>query len=155
PDSRLFQGRLFFLGGSTALRPVAPGVSEGDLSGIAAMALSPLWRPYTFPPLDLALETDWDRKLTRLAEPSRGEPITLIGGVPSWLLTLFQRLLEQTGKGTLVEVWPELEVIVHGGVKFDPYRAAFGAIVGSPRVRLLESYTCSEGFVAFGDPRTE
>ena len=79
----------------------------------------------------------------------------MIGGVPSWLLTLFQRLLEQTGKGTLVEIWPELEVIVHGGVKFDPYRAAFGAIVGSPQVRLLESYTCSEGFVAFGDPRTE
>ncbi|HZW33750.1 MAG TPA: GH3 auxin-responsive promoter family protein, partial [Isosphaeraceae bacterium] len=114
-----------------------------------------LWRPYTFPPLDLALETDWDRKLTRLAECSREQPITLIGGVPSWLLTLFQRLLAQTGRARLVDVWPDLEVIVHGGVKFDPYRAAFRSLVGSPRVRLLETYTCSEGFVAFGDPRTE
>lgn len=155
PDSRLFRGRLFYLGGSTALRPVAPGVAEGDLSGIVAAELSPLWQPYTFPPLDLALESDWDRKLTRLAELSRRETITLVGGVPSWLLTLFQRLLEQTGRATLAEVWPELEVIVHGGVKFDPYRAAFRSLAGSPRVRLLESYACSEGFVAFGDPRTE
>ena len=62
------------------------------------MELSPFFRPYTFPPLELALETDWDRKLSRLAEQSRREPITLVSGVPSWLLMLFQRLLEQTGK---------------------------------------------------------
>jgi hypothetical protein len=155
PESRLFHGRLFFLGGSTELRRAAPGVAEGDLSGIMAVELSPILRPYTFPPLELALETDWDQKLSRLAERSRSEPMTLVGGVPSWLLLLFQRLLEQTGKATLVEVWPQLEVVVHGGVKFDPYRAAFRSILGSPSVRLLETYTCSEGFVAFGDPDTD
>jgi hypothetical protein len=64
-------------------------------------------------------------------------------------------VLAQSGKRTLVEVWPDLELIVHGGVKFDPYRAAFRSLVGSPRVRFLETYACSEGFIAFGDPRTE
>ena len=155
PESRLFHGRLFFLGGSAELRKAAPGVSEGDLSGIAAVELAPFLRPYTFPPLDLALEPDWDRKLSRFAEQSCREPITLVGGVPSWLLMLFQRLLDQSGKATIVEVWPELEVVVHGGVKFDPYREAFRSILGSPHVRLLETYVCSEAFVAFGDPRTE
>jgi GH3 auxin-responsive promoter len=155
PESRLFHGRLFFLGGSAELRQAAPGVSEGDLSGIAAVELNPFLRPYTFPPLDLALEPDWDRKLSRFAEQSRREPITLVGGVPSWLLMLFQRLLDLSSKTTLVDVWPELELVVHGGVKFDPYREAFRSIVGSPRVRLLETYVCSEAFVAFGDPRTE
>jgi hypothetical protein len=155
PDARLFRGRMFFLGGSAALQRVAPGVEEGDLSGIAARELSPLWRPFTFPPLDVALESDWDRKLTRLAGLSRREPITLVGGVPSWLLMLFQRLLEETGKSSVIEVWPELEVVVHGGVKFDPYRETFRCIVGSERVRMLETYACSEGFVAFGDPRSE
>ncbi len=154
PDSRLFHGRLFFLGGSSDLERPAPGVRQGDLSGIAARELNALLRPYTFPPLDLALEPDWDRKLSLLAERSRHEPITLVGGVPSWLLVLFQRLLDLTGKTTIAEVWPGLELVVHGGVKFDPYREAFRSIVGSDGVRLQESYPCSEGFLAFGDPAT-
>ncbi len=155
PESRLFSGRLFFLGGSADLRRVAAGVDEGDLSGVAARELAPMLRPFTFPPLETALESDWDRKLTRIAELSRHEAIALVGGVPSWLLMLFQRLLKQTGKSSLIEVWPGLEVVVHGGVKFDPYRAVFRSIVGSDRVRMLETYACSEGFVAFGDPATE
>ncbi len=155
PDSRLFRGRMFFLGGSADLKRVAPGVEQGDLSGIAARELSPFLRPFTFPPLALALESDWERKLALLAEQSREQPIRLVGGVPSWLLMLFERLLAATGKSTLIEVWPDLEVVVHGGVKFDPYRATFRSIVGSDRVRMVETYACSEGFLAFGDPTTE
>jgi len=154
PDSRLFRGRLFFLGGSSALERPAPGVQQGDLSGVAAKELHALLRPYAFPPLDLALEPDWDRKLARLADRGRSEPITLVGGVPSWLLVLFQRLLDVTGKATVAEVWPTLELVVHGGVKFDPYRDAFDQILGNPAVRLQESYPCSEGFIAHGDPAT-
>jgi hypothetical protein len=154
PDSRLFHGRLFFLGGSSDLERPAPGVEQGDLSGIAAEELGFFLRPYVFPPLELALEPDWDRKLSRLAHESRHQPITLIGGVPSWLLVLFHRVLEIARKTTIAEVWPTLEVVIHGGVKFDPYREAFLAILGSPRVRLQESYPCSEGFIAFGDPQS-
>src|SRR5262249_22251967 len=130
PDSGLFRGRLFFLGGSTALERPAPGVEQGDLSGIAAIRVSPWLRPYTFPPLELALEADWERKLSRLAEQSLRLPITLVGGVPSWLLMLFQRLLDLSGKATIAEVWPTLEMVVHGGVKFDPYRESFRAVLG-------------------------
>ena len=155
PDSRLFRGKIFFLGGSTDLAEPTPGVREGDLSGIAAAEAGEWLRPFTFPPLDLALETDWDRKLTLLAERSRNEPITMISGVPSWLLALFGRLLERTGKATMAEVWPDLEVVVHGGVKFDPYRASFAEILGDPRIRLQETYPCSEGFIAFGDPASD
>ena len=69
-------------------------------------------------------------------------------------MTLFQRLLERSGKATVAEVWPRLEVVVHGGVKFDPYRDTFATLLGSPAIRLQESYPCSEGFIAFGDPAT-
>ncbi|HWE37164.1 MAG TPA: GH3 auxin-responsive promoter family protein [Isosphaeraceae bacterium] len=155
PDSRLFRGRLFFLGGSTALERPAPGVEQGDLSGIAAIRVSPWLRPYTFPPLELALEADWETKLARLAEQGLRLPITLIGGVPSWLLMLFRRLLDLSNKDTIAEVWPTLEVVVHGGVKFDPYRESFRAVLGDDRIRLQETYPCSEGFVAFGDPATD
>jgi hypothetical protein len=74
--------------------------------------------------------------------------------VSSCLVTLFQRLLETSGKATVAEVWPRLEVVVHGGVKFDPYRATFRALLGAPAIRLRETYPCSEGFIAFGDPAT-
>ncbi len=151
PDSKLFHGRLFFLGGSTKLENPAPGVEQGDLSGVAAKRLNPLLRPYAFPPLELALEPNWDAKLEGLAEKSILEPITMISGVPSWLLVLFQKLLRRTGKTHLREIWPMLEMIIHGGVKFDPYQSAFAELCG-PGVRLQESYPCSEGFIAFGDP---
>ncbi len=154
PQARLFDGKLFFLGGSTNLERPAAGVAQGDLSGIAALRAGEWLRPFTFPPLELALEPDWDRKFSLLAERSRREPITLVAGVPSWLLMLFQRLLDLTGKTTLAEVWPRLEVVVHGGVKFDPYRQAVRDILGNPAIRLQESYPCSEGFIAFGDPAT-
>jgi hypothetical protein len=154
PDSQLFAGRMFFLGGSSDLEKPAPGVEQGDLSGIAARELSPWLRPYAFPPLEVALEPDWDRKLAALTATSRAEPITLVGGVPSWLLALFQRLLDATGRATLAEVWPTLELIVHGGVNFEPYRSSFLELLGDARVRLQESYPCSEGFIAFGDPDT-
>jgi hypothetical protein len=153
-SARPFLGKLFFLGGSTDLEQPAPGVAQGDLSGIAAKTVGPLLRPYTFPPLDLALDPNWDRKLSMLVERSLHEPITLVSGVSSCLVTLFQRLLETSGKATVAEVWPRLEVVVHGGVKFDPYRAAFAALLGAPAIRLRETYPCSEGFIAFGDPAT-
>ena len=155
PDSRLFHGKFFFLGGSTNLEHPSPGVRQGDLSGVAAEEVASVMRPYTFPPLDLAHETDWDRKLAELAERSARERITAISGVPSWLLALFERLTALTGKATMAEVWPDLELVIHGGVKFDPYRRAFAAAIGSDRVRTLETYPCSEGFIAFGDPETD
>jgi len=154
PASRLFHGKLFFLGGATDLEFPAPGVGQGDLSAIAAKTVGAWLRPYTFPPLEVALLPDWDRKLTRMAEASLREPITLVSGVSSCLVTLFQRVLELSGKATVAEVWPTLELVVHGGVKFDPYREAFQTLLGSPDVFLMETYPCSEGFIAHGDPAT-
>ena len=155
PDSRLFRGKLFMLGGSTNLEYPAPGVGQGDLSAITARTVNPLLRPYSFPPLDLALDPVWDRKLTAMAERSLSEPITLVSGVTSVLLSLFRRLIDLSGKSTVAEVWPSLEIVVHGGVKFDPYRESTASLVGDDSVRLQESYPCSEGFIAFEDRETD
>src|SRR5207244_2306847 len=147
-----------FLGGSTALTPLgaAPGrtpVLAGDLSGIVAREVPAVLRPYSFPPLDVALMRDWEGKLARLAEQSRRLPITLVSGVPSWLLVLFERMLQLTGRERLIDVWPTLQVVVHGGTSFEPYRRLFRRIVGSDTVQFLETYPASEGFVAAEDPR--
>jgi hypothetical protein len=161
PGKRLFTGRMFFLGGSTDLRPLPsrqPGsrpttVLAGDLSGIAAREVPAVLRPYSYPPLDVALMRDWEEKLDRLCDQSRHLPITLVSGVPSWLLVLCERLLQLTGRDRLIDVWPTLQVIVHGGTSFEPYRSLFRRVVGSDSVEFLETYPASEGFIAAEDPR--
>src|SRR5262249_53411267 len=162
PGPSLFSGRLLFLGGSTNLQPLATShwplataPLAGDLSGIATREVSSVLRPYTFPPLDLALERDWDCKLHQMAEQSAALPITLVSGVPSWLLVFFERLLQITGRSRIANVWPTLRVVVHGGTKFDPYRTLFRRVVGSDAVAFLETYPASEGFVAAEDPRSQ
>ncbi len=157
PDAALFTGRMFFLGGSTNLsRPDAfcPRPLVGDLSGIAARELPAVLRPFTYPPSDLALLGDWEQKLTRLAEESALLPVTLVSGVPSWLLVLFERLRQLSGCERIAEIWPTLRVVVHGGTRFDPYRGLFRRLMGDG-VHFLETYPASEGFVAADDPRYE
>ncbi len=158
PTKPLFTGRMFFLGGSTDLQQLCAGkpassVLAGDLSGIAAREVPNLLRPFSFPPLDIALMRDWERKFEQLALQSRHLPITVVGGVPSWLLVLFERMLQLTGRAKLIDVWPTLQVIVHGGTSFEPYRSLFTRIVGCDDVQFLETYPASEGFVAAEDPR--
>jgi hypothetical protein len=160
PATPLLNGQVFFLGGSTNLQDLgakaggqAGKVLAGDLSGIIAREFWNVGRPYTFPPLELALIKDWETKMRLLAQHSARLPITLVGGVPSWLLVLFEHLRQVTGKESVAEIWPTLRVIVHGGTKFDPYRALFDQLIGGANVRYLETYAASEGFIATEDPR--
>src|SRR5262245_32099609 len=155
PDAALFTGRMFFLGGSTDLSrsdASCPRTLAGDLSGIATREVPAVLRPYAYPPANLALLSDWEEKLDRLVRQSAALPITLVSGVPSWLLVLFERLRQLTGRERIAEVWPTLRVVIHGGTRFDPYRGLFRRVVGDG-VRFLETYPASEGFVAAEDPR--
>ncbi len=152
PRSELFTGKFFFLGGSTDLRKQDDGSLAGDLSGIAAKEVMDALRPYSFPPLNLALIADWEKKLPLLAERSVREPITAISGVPSWVKILFDQVKSITGKQTIADVWPMLRLVVVGGTKFDPYRDLFRQELGD-QTRFCEVYPASEGFVATEDPR--
>jgi hypothetical protein len=153
PSAKLFTGKFFFLGGSTDLRQQADGSLAGDLSGIAGRELLEALRPYTFPPPDAMLLTDWKEKVRRFAEISVHERITAISGIPAWVMVLFDRLKEITGKSTIAEIWPDLRLIVHGGTSFAPFRDLFTQTIGSDAVKYCEVYPCSEGFIATEDPR--
>ncbi len=153
PHAKLLTGKFFFLGGSTDLRKQDDGSFAGDLSGIAAREVYGAIRPYTFPPEELTLITNWEEKLNRFAELSANEPITAISGIPAWMQRLFVKVREITGKRTVAEVWPHLRMVVHGGTKFDPFRELFVKEIGSDAVHFCEVYPCSEGFIATEDPR--
>lgn len=155
PQAQLFSGRMFFLGGSTNLQTAGTErhPQMGDLSGIVAKEASSLLRQFTYPPVEVALLGDWERKLDLLARQSVKLPITAITGVPSWLLALFDRVRRLTGREHLIDIWPMLRLIVHGGTKFDPYRTLFHDLAGSDEVSFQETYPASEGFVAAEDSR--
>jgi hypothetical protein len=153
PQSRVLRGKSLMLGGSTDLTRLAPGVEAGDLSGIAQREV-PWWaRARLFPPADIALIPDWDRKAERIAEVALGEDLRVIGGTPTWLLVLFERLFEKAGTADrrLGALFPELELLAHGGVRFDPFRAQFERLLAGSRAELREVYPASEGFVAIAD----
>jgi hypothetical protein len=151
PRSRVMDGRNFLLGGSTALERLAPGVVAGDLSGLAAVDM-PRWaRPRAFPPQDLALIEDWPRKVATLAPLSLDAEITSISGTPSWLLLFFEELRRLRPGARLAELYPRLELVVHGGVGFAPYRAAFADWLAGSGAETREVYPASEGFFAAAD----
>jgi hypothetical protein len=153
PHSRLLAGRNFMLGGSTDLQEPAPGVRAGDLSGIAAAEV-PWWaRPRYFPPRHLALIADWEQKIALLAEASARQTITSIGGTPSWLLLFFEQLARRhpDRPRRLASYWPELELLVHGGVNVAPYRPGFARWLDGSHAETREIYAASEGFIAAAD----
>lgn len=153
PESRAFDGSSFVLGGSTDLRDEAPGVMSGDLSGIAVKTL-PWWAKLRyFPPPELALLKNWEEKIEKIGRASLTKDIRMISGVPSWMLILFKRLAEYlpSSKGKLREIYPNLEMIVHGGVAFGPYRDQFLSLMEGSRAELREVYPASEGFIAVAD----
>ena len=151
PHSRVLAGRNFLLGGSTALEHLAPGIVAGDLSGLAAADI-PVWaRARTFPPRRLALIEDWERKIAALAPLSLGAHVTSISGTPSWMVLFFEQLGRSRPGTRLRDLYPELELVVHGGVGFAPYRAAFAHWLEGSRAETREVYPASEGFIAIAD----
>ncbi len=152
PESRLLAGRVFMLGGSTGLVRRAPGVRSGDLSGIAAAEMPGWARLRYFPPRDLEAIEDWEEKIGRFAERSLETEITAVAGTPSWLLIFFERLAEMAGGASrIADIWPDLEMLSHGGVAWAPYRDRFAALLEGGRAETREVYPASEGFFAVAD----
>lgn len=147
PDSDLLTGKGLVIGGSHQIHKVNEEIQFGDLSAVL-LQNSPFWAEWIrTPELSIALLDDWEVKIEKLAQSTINEVVTSISGVPTWTLVLIKRILEITGKSTLKEVWPDLELYLHGGVSFTPYREQFRKLIGGG-VNYLEMYNASEGFFA-------
>lgn len=153
PDSRLFAGKGFILGGSFAneLGDLPPGVAVGDLSANLIDGVNPIVNHFRVPRKDIALMSDWTEKLPALVEASIHQDITNISGVPSWFLGVLRGVLERTGADNIHQVWPNLEVFFHGGIAFGPYRKQYEAITDAAKMHYIENYNASEGFFAVSD----
>ncbi|HET9430567.1 MAG TPA: GH3 auxin-responsive promoter family protein, partial [Chitinophagaceae bacterium] len=150
PDSELLTGKGLVIGGSHNINPMNNEAQYGDLSAVL-LQNTPFWGHWLrTPDLSIALMDEWESKIEKLAESTIKENVTSISGVPTWTLVLFKRILEITGKKNISEVWPSLELYMHGGVSFTPYREQFRKIIGK-NINYLEMYNASEGFFAAQD----
>jgi len=145
-DSRFFDGKGLILGGSHAPNYNLKHSLVGDLSAILIENIHPLANFLRVPNKEIALLSDFEEKMERIARSTISKNITNISGVPSWMMAVIKRVLEITGAQSLDEVWPNLEIFFHGGVSFAPYRETYQQLIRSPRMQYRETYNASEGF---------
>lgn len=155
-DLSLFLGQMLFLGGTTDLSKVSTGIYSGDLSAITSRRLPPFYKQRYLPGDKIASISDWEEKIDRIAKVVQGKDVRMISGIPSWLLVLFERVREEYGdpKAKLTEIFPELRLLITGGVNIRPYLELFDEIIGE-NVDYEEVYPSSETFIAIQDQTPE
>lgn len=156
----IFRGKHLFLGGSTTLSRLEEAKNitayAGDLSGITALNLPSWVEKHLYEPgAPIAQIADWPAKLEAIAERTWNRDITLLAGIPSWVLILAEAVKNRAARGKirpthLQAVWPNLECLIHGGVPIGPFADELRTHIG-PKVNFHEVYPASEGFIATQD----
>jgi hypothetical protein len=151
PETLIFNGKALALGGSRTVNEFDARSFHGDLSAILIQNM-PFWAQFIrTPDLSVALMNEWENKIEQIAKITSQEDVTNLSGVPSWSLLLLKHILDITGKTHIHEIWPNLEVFIHGGVSFIPYAEQFKKIIGPGSMNYLQTYNASEGFFGIQD----
>ncbi len=149
-NSELFTGKSLRLGGSSQIYEDNNSYF-GDLSAILIENM-PIWAEFSSTPSNkTSLMSEWETKMKAIINETKRENVTSFAGVPSWMLVLMNKMLEETGRGNLLEIWPNLEVYFHGGVSFNPYREQYQRLLPKKEFKYYEIYNASEGFFAIQD----
>lgn len=151
PQSSVINGKCLTIGGSHQVNQLNVDSFYGDLSAVMLQNMSYVGQRMRAPELSVALMDEWEAKLEAIVYSVFHENITFIAGVPTWTLVLIKRILEISGEKDLRKIWPNLELYIHGGVSFTPYREQFARLIPSQNMNYLETYNASEGFFAAQD----
>jgi hypothetical protein len=152
PNTNVYNGKGLMLGGSQE-KDSLHSFTDGDLSAILINNF-PFWvNMHRVPDLKTALLKDWETKLELISNQALEEDVTNITGVPSWVLVLMNKMLEKSGSNNILEIWPNLELYMHGGVNFSPYKSQFEKLIPTDNMNYLEAYNASEGFFAIQDQK--
>ena len=147
-NSDFVSGKMIFLQGSPELEEIY-GIKTGRLSGIVAHHIPNYLQKNRLPSLKTNLIEDWETKVDEIVKETEKENMTLISGIPPWLIMYFEKLIERNGK-KITELFPNLQLIITGGVNFEPYREKMNELLGKP-VDTIQTFPASEGFFAFQD----
>lgn len=152
PDSKLFSGKFLTLGGSIATYKVKEHkYSVGDLSGILLTNSPNILDLIRVPSRKLTSTKDFDEKNAIIAKTCSDKNITNFSGVPSWNLRMIEYIIEYNQKQYLTELWPNIELFMHGGISFEPYKETYKKLIPKDDMHYLENYNASEGYFAFQD----
>ncbi len=151
PESTVVNGKMLTLGGSKKIEREGEKAYSGDLSAILIENTPAIGNILRVPDKQTALIADFDDKVRRICEESTKSDVRSFTGVPSWNLVMLNRVLEYTGKDNILDVWPRMEIFIHGGMDFRPYRAQYRKLIPSPDMRYMETYNASEGFFAIAE----
>jgi len=150
-NRKLYNAKHLIVGGSTQINSLANDTSIGDLSAFIVENL-PWWTEIRrTPKREIAMMNNWEQKLDKMARATMKENICIVAGLPSWTLLLMHKVLDISGKNNIHEVWPNLELYIHGGMNMEPYRKAFEQIFPSPQMNYVEAYNASEGYFGLQD----
>jgi hypothetical protein len=155
PQSRFFSKKGLILGGSHRPSPLNAQAHCGDLSAVLLQNLNPMVNVVRVPRKEIILMDEWEAKIKAIVDNTWNKDVGNLSGIPSWMLVLIKAVLEKTGKETLTDVWPNLEVFFHGGVGFEPYRAQYEKLIPSKMMHYMETYNASEGFFGIQDDPTD
>ena len=151
PNRKLYKGKHLIVGGSSEVNQLSTDSYFGDLSAIIVKNL-PWWAEIRRTPAkEIALMSEWEEKIEKMAQNTINDDVYILAGVPSWTMLLANRVLEITGKNNLKEIWPNLELFMHGGVSFKPYKAHFEKLISDANMNYVETYNASEGFFGIQD----
>lgn len=155
PDSQLFTGKGLPIGGSHDISRLNSHSYYGDLSAVLIQNTPLIFNLFRATSKRLALMSEWEEKIRKMAENLLDANITSIAGVPTWTIVLINKMFElaQLESRNLLDIWPNLEVFFHGGVSFQPYRSQFEALIPSPNMTYFETYNASEGFFGLQNER--
>jgi len=146
PKTKIFSGKSLMIGGSNEIEKNTK-ILTGDLSSILIENL-PIWAQIiSTPQKKIALMANWEEKLEKMVSKIINQDIRSISGVPSWTIILLERILEKSGKKKIIDIWPNLELFMHGGISISPYMKSFENLIGK-KINYLEIYNASEGFFA-------
>jgi len=151
PDTSLFAGKGLILGGSHQINQLNSDSYYGDVSAVMMQNMPFLAQLIQTPDLSVALMDDWEEKIEKIMQSSMKENVTHLVGVPTWTMVLIKEMLKRTGKKDLTEIWPNLELYIHGGVSFTPYAEQFKELIPANNMNFIETYNASEGFFGIQD----
>lgn len=149
---RLLKGKLVWLGACTAQEPHPGGGRVGYLTGITSRGM-PWWAARRRePPLEVASISNYPQRVEAVARCIVRQDVRFIGGLPHWVKGLFDRVAELAGlgpEGALSRLWPKFELLVHGGIRADPFLPTLRRFFRPDHaIRFRNLYSATEAFVA-------
>lgn len=145
----IFDGKLIFLSGSPVLHKVA-GINTGRLSGIVNHEIPSWIKGNQIPSYQANCIEDWEEKLDAIVTEALQTDLRVISGIPPWIQMFYDKLIRESGKETIQEIFPNYKIFAYGGVNFQPYKQSLENLVGKS-IPSFETYPASEGFIAYQD----